>query len=196
MNGQRIGYARVSTTGQDLSLQRGRLASCDKIFEEKASGARGTVRPELEKALNYVRDGDVFVVTKLDRLARSVLELMQITLALQDKKCDLQVLDQELDTSTPTGRLIFHVLAVIGEFERELITERAKEGRERAMAAGVKFGRKPKLSKRRERELLEMLDSVVISKEDLARQFNVSRATIYRLAAKLDNDFVQQVQQC
>jgi DNA invertase Pin-like site-specific DNA recombinase len=196
MNGQRIGYARVSTTGQDLSLQRDRLAGCDKIFEEKASGARGTVRPELEKALNYVRDGDVFVVTKLDRLARSVLELMQITLALQDKKCDLQVLDQELDTSTPTGRLIFHVLAVIGEFERELTTERAKEGRERAMAAGVKFGRKPKLSKRKERELLEMLESVVISKEDLARQFNVSRATIYRLAAKLDNDFVQQVQQC
>ncbi|MCF6266343.1 MAG: hypothetical protein L3J57_07340 [Desulfuromusa sp.] len=86
--------------------------------------------------MNYVRDGDVFVVTKLDRLARSVLELM--------------------------------------EFERELITERAREGRERAMAAGVKFGRKPKLSKRKERELLEMLDSVVISKEDLARQFNVS----------------------
>ncbi len=128
MNGQRIGYARVSTTGQDLSLQRDRLAGCDKIFEEKASGARGTVRPELDKALNYARDGDVFVVTKLDRLARSVLELMQITLTLQEKKCDLQVLDQELDTSTPTGRLIFHVLAVIGEFERELITERAKEG--------------------------------------------------------------------
>jgi len=178
MNGQRVGYARVVTTGQDLSLQRDRLAACDKIFEEKASGARGTVRPELEKALNYVRDGDVFVVTKLDRLARSVLELMQITQALQDKKCDLQVLDQELDTSTPTGRLIFHVLAVIGEFEQELISERAREGRERAMAAGVKFGRKPKLSKRKERELLEMLDSVVISKEELARKFNVSRATI------------------
>ncbi len=195
MNGQRIGYARVSTTGQDLSLQRDRLAGCDKIFEEKASVARGTVRPELDKALNYVRDGDVFVVTKLDRLARSVLELMQITLTLQEKKCDLQVLDQELDTSTPTGRLIFHVLAVIGEFERELITERAKEGQERAMAAGVKFGRKPKLSKRKERELLEMLDSVIISKEDLARQFNVSRATVYRLAAKLDKDFIEQSKQ-
>ena len=105
---------------------------------------------------------------------------MQITLALQDKKCDLQVLDQELDTSTPTGRLIFHVLAVIGEFERELITERAREGRERAMAAGVKFGRKPKLSKRRERELLEMLESVIISKEDLARQFIVMRPIFYQ----------------
>ena len=195
MNGQRIGYARVSTTGQDLSLQRDRLADCDKIFEEKASGARGTVRPVLEEAMNYVREGDFFVVTKLDRLARSVLELMQITQALQDKKCDLQVLDQELDTSTPTGRLIFHVLAVIGEFERELITERAREGRERAMAAGVKFSRKPKLSTRKERELLEMLETVVMSKEDLARQFNVSRATVYRLAANLDRDFIEQVQQ-
>ena len=194
MNGQRVGYARVSTTGQDLSLQRDRLAGCDKIFEEKASGARGTVRPALEEAMNYVRDGDVFVVTKLDRLARSVLELMQITQVLQDKNCDLKVLDQELDTSTPTGRLIFHVLAVIGEFERELITERAREGRERAMAAGVKFGRKPKLSKRKERELLDMLESVVISKEELARQFNVSRATIYRLAAKLDKEFEEQNQ--
>jgi DNA invertase Pin-like site-specific DNA recombinase len=193
-NGQRVGYARVSTTGQDLSLQRDRLTECDKIFEEKASGARGTVRPALEEAMNYVRDGDVFVVTKLDRLARFALELMQITQALQDKQCDLKVLDQELDTSTPTGRLIFHVLAVIGEFERELITERAREGRERAMAAGVKFGRKPKLSKRKERELLDMLDSVDISKEELARQFNVSRATVYRLAAKLDKEFEEQAQ--
>ena len=174
--------------------QPAKISACDKIFEEKVSGGKGVVRPALEEALNYVRDGDVFVVTKLDRLARSVLELMQITQALQDKRCDLQVLDQELDTSTPTGRLIFHVLAVIGEFERELITERAKEGRERAMAAGVKFGRKPKLSKRKERELLEMLESVVISKEELARQFNVSRATVYRLAARLDKDFIEQAQ--
>ncbi len=195
MNGQRVGYARVSTTGQDLSLQRDRLSTCDKIFEEKVSGGKGVVRPALEEALNYVREGDVLVVTKLDRLARSVFELMQITQTLQDKKCDLQVLDQQLDTSTPTGRLIFHVLAVIGEFERELITERAKEGRERAVAAGVKFGRKPKLTKKEERELLEMLDSVVISKEDLAQQFNVSRATVYRLAAKLDKDFEEQDQQ-
>jgi DNA invertase Pin-like site-specific DNA recombinase len=144
--------------------------------------------------MNYVREGDVFVVTKLDRLARSVLELMQIAQALQDNQCDLKVLDQELDTSTPTGRLIFHVLAIIGEFERELITERAREGRERAMAAGVKFGRKPKLSKRKEQELLDMLESVVVSKKELAREFNVSRATVYRLAAKLDKEFEEQVQ--
>lgn len=102
------------------------------------------------------------------------------------------MLDQDLDTSTPTGRLIFHVLAVIGEFERELISDRAREGHERAIAAGVKFGRKPKLSKRKEQELLDLLESVVISKEELAQQVNVSRATVYRLAAMLDREFEEQ----
>ena len=107
MNGQRVGYARVSTTGQDLNLQKDRLADCQKIFEEKASGARGTVRPALEEAMNYVREGDVFVVTKLDRLARSVHDLMQITQTLQDKNCDLQVLDQGqyLRLQSSTARL-------------------------------------------------------------------------------------------
>lgn len=101
--GQRVGYARVSTTAQDLGLQKERLVDCDRIFEEKVSGKRGTTRPALNEALAYVRNGDVFVVTKLDRLARSVHDLMQIT-QLQDKNCDLKVLDQELDTSTPTSK--------------------------------------------------------------------------------------------
>ncbi|SEA34883.1 Resolvase, N terminal domain [Desulfuromusa kysingii] len=104
------------------------------------------------------RNGDVFVVTKLDRLARSVHDLMPITQMLQDKNCDLKVLDPGLDTSTPTGRLIFHVLAVIGEFERELITKRVNEGRMRAMAAGIKFGRKPKLKKLEEVSLSTWTD--------------------------------------
>jgi len=178
--GQKVGYARVSTSAQDLSLQKERLADCDRIFEEKVSGKRGTTRPALNEALAYVRNGDVFVVTKLDRLARSVHDLMQITQTLQDKNCDLQVLDQELDTSTPTGRLIFHVLAVIGEFERELITERVNEGRLRAMAAGVKFGRKPKLSKREEESLSSWIREEVLSHEELAEKFNVSVSTVYR----------------
>jgi len=178
--GQKVGYARVSTNAQDLTLQRERLADCDRIFEEKVSGRKGSPRPALNDALAYVRNGDVFVVTKLDRLARSVYDLMQITQTLQDKNCDLQVLDQELDTSTPTGRLIFHVLAVIGEFERELITERINEGRNRAMAAGVKFGRKPKLTEMEEESLATWIREDVLSKEDLAEKFNVSVSTIYR----------------
>ncbi len=178
--GQKVGYARVSTGGQDLGLQLDRLADCDRVFQEKVSGRRGTVRPALNEALVYVRNGDVFVVTKLDRLARSVHDLMQITQTLQDKNCDLQVLDQELDTSTPTGRLIFHVLAVIGEFERELINERINEGKKRAIAAGVKFGRKPKLTKMEEESLASWIKEDVLSKEDLAEKFNVSVSTIYR----------------
>jgi len=178
--GQRVGYARVSTTAQDLGLQKERLVDCDRIFEEKVSGKRGTTRPALNEALAYVRNGDVFVVTKLDRLARSVHDLMQITQTLQDKNCDLKVLDQELDTSTPTGRLIFHVLAVIGEFERELITERVNEGRMRAMAAGVKFGRKPKLTMLEEVSLSTWIREEALSKEDLAEKFNVSVSTVYR----------------
>ena len=185
--GQKVGYARVSTNAQDLGIQREKLADCDRIFEEKVSGRRGATRPAPQEALAYVRNGDVFVVTKLDRLARSVHDLMQITQTLQDKNCDLQVLDQELDTSTPTGRLIFHVLAVIGEFERELITERINEGRKRAMAAGVKFGRKPKLSKLEEESLDTWIKEEALTKEELAEKFNVSVTTVYRRIAALKN---------
>lgn len=183
--GQKVGYARVSTSGQDLSLQLERLVDCDRVFQEKVSGGKGANRPALKEALVYVRNGDVFVVTKLDRLARSVHDLMKITQTLQDKNCDLQVLDQELDTSTPTGRLIFHVLAVIGEFERELITERINGGRKRAMAAGVKFGRKPKLSKQEEESLASWIKEETLSKEELAEKFNVSVTTVYRRIATL-----------
>jgi DNA invertase Pin-like site-specific DNA recombinase len=184
--GQKVGYARVSTSGQDLSLQLERLVDCDRIFKEKVSGGRGAKRPALNEALAYVRNGDIFVVTKLDRLARSVFDLMQITQTLQDKNCDLQVLDQELDTSTPTGRLIFHVLAVIGEFERELINERIKEGRIRALAAGVKFGRKPKLSKEEDEALVSGIKEGVLSKTELAEMFDVSVTTVYRRITALN----------
>ena len=144
------------------------------------SGGKGANRPALKEALAYVCNGDVFVVTKLDRLDRSVFDLMQITQTLQDKNCDLKVLDQELDTSTPTGRLIFHVLAVIGEFERELINERIKEGRIRAMAAGVKFGRKPKLSAEEDAALVSGIKEGILSKTELAEMFDVSVTTVYR----------------
>ncbi len=112
---------------------------------------------------------------------------MQITQTLQDKNCDLQVLDQELDTSTPTGRLIFHVLAVIGEFERELIAERINEGRKRAMAAGVKFGRKPKLSELEEESLATWIKEEALTKEELAEKFNISVTTIYRRITAMKN---------
>jgi DNA invertase Pin-like site-specific DNA recombinase len=126
--GMRIGYARVSSSGQRLDVQLDRLAGCDRIFPEKASAASAKGRPELQKALDYVRDEDVFLVTKLDRLARSVVDLAGVVQKLEAKKVDFIVMDQGIDTTTMYGRLQFNILAAIGEFERELIKERSMEG--------------------------------------------------------------------
>lgn len=117
-----------------------KAAGCDKIFEEKKSGASRRERAALAQALTFVREGDQLVITRLDRLARSVLDLSQITAEIAAKKVDLIVLDQAIDTCSPTGRLLFHMLGAIGEFERDLIRERAADGIARAKAAGVKFG--------------------------------------------------------
>jgi len=129
--GMRVGYARVSSAGQKLDLQLDQLADCDRIYREKASAASAGNSPELQKALDFVRDEDVFVVTKFDRLARSVVDLAGIVQRLEAKNVDLVVLDQGIDTTTIYGRLQFNILAAIGEFERELIKERSMEGRRR-----------------------------------------------------------------
>jgi DNA invertase Pin-like site-specific DNA recombinase len=119
--GMRVGYARVSTAGQKLDLQLERLADCDRVFHEKVSGKSTRNRPELQNALDFVRDGDVFVVTKLDRLARSVVDLANIIQKFEVKNVDLVVLDQGIDTTSIYGRLQFNILAAIGEFERGII---------------------------------------------------------------------------
>jgi len=184
--GQKIGYARVSTTGQSLDIQEQRLGEwgCHKIFAEKFTARKGYKRDELGRALDYVREGDVFVVTKLDRLARSVADLADIAGRLETKKVDLVVLDQAIDTTTPTGRLLFHVIGAIGEFERDLISERTQEGRVAAKAKGVRFGRKPaieQLGQRKLDTLVREFDKGDITKEDLAARYKISRATLYRL---------------
>lgn len=145
--GMKIGYARVSSAGQRLDVQFDRLADCDRFIHEKASGATTKHRPELQNALDFVRDDDIFVVTKLNRLARSVVDFSVIVQKLERKKVDLVVLDQRINTTTLYGRLQFNILAAIGEFERELIRERSLEGRTKAIARGVKFGAKQKLTK-------------------------------------------------
>ena len=121
--GMKVGYARVSTSGQNLDLQLDRLADCDRIYREKASAGSAKNRPELKNALDFVREEDVFVVTKLDRLARSVVDLSNIVQRLEEKKVDLVVLDQGIDTTNIYGKLQFNILAAIGEFERGLIRE-------------------------------------------------------------------------
>ncbi|MDO3379465.1 recombinase family protein [Geoalkalibacter halelectricus] len=182
--GMRIGYARVSSSGQKLDIQLDRLADCDRIYHEKASAASAKGRPELQKALDFVRDEDVFVVTKLDRLARSVVDLAGIVQKLEGKNVDLVVLDQGIDPTTMYGRLQFNILAAIGEFERELIKERSMEGRIKVIARGVKFGAKPKLTKEKIRALIRDFEAPGCSKTEIAEHYGISRSSVYRLYAE------------
>jgi DNA invertase Pin-like site-specific DNA recombinase len=171
----------VSSAGQKLDVQLDRLADCDRVFHEKASGRSAKGRLELQNALDFVRDKDVFVVTRLDRLARSVVDLAGIVQKLESKNVDLVVLDQGIDTTTMYGRLQFNILAAIGEFERELIRERSMEGRAKAIARGVKFGAKPKLTKAELAELVRDFEAPGCSKVEIAEHYGISRSSVYRL---------------
>ena len=137
--GMRVGYARVSTAGQKSDLQLERLADCDRVFHEKVSGKSTRNRPELQNALDFVRDGDVFVVTKLGRLARSVVDLANIVQKFEVKNVDLVVLDQGIDTTSIYGRLQFNILAAIGEFERGIILGALIRGQNARPGQGCKI---------------------------------------------------------
>ncbi|TIC85218.1 recombinase family protein [Crenobacter intestini] len=178
----KVGYARVSTTGQDLDTQLAKLEGmgCEKVFQEKVSGKTADNRTQLAAMLDFVREGDCVVACKLDRLARSVLDLNTIAKRLQEKGVDLIVLDQNIDTTTPTGRLLFNMLGSIAEFERDLINERTAEGRKAAVAKGVKMGRKPSLTEKKKEEMLTEAESWEGSKGELAKKYGVTRATLYR----------------
>ena len=171
-----IGYARVSTTGQNLDVQISKLQGCDKLFQEKQSGLY--VRPKLRACLEYVREGDVLVVTRLDRLARSTLHLCEIVAELGRKKVDLRVLDQQIDTGTPTGRLLFHILASIAQFETELRAERQMEGIVKAKERGVKFGRKKQLAENQITELRTRRANGETIKS-LMEAYQLSKSAIY-----------------
>lgn len=190
MNGQLIGYARVSSYGQRLDVQLEKLSAvgCTRIYQEKASAKSNSQRPQLEALLSYVREGDVLHITKLDRLARSVADLTNIVKTLETKGCGLVVLDQQIDTTTPTGRLLLHMLAAIGEFERELIQERATEGREKARARGVRFGVQPKLSNEQIKRLRHEFAAATCDRTELARRYGISRASLYRLCNSTSGD--------
>src|SRR5437879_597178 len=176
------GYARVSTRDQDVCLQVGELtaAGCAKVFKEKASGAR-TDRPELAKVIRRLEAGDVLVVTRLDRLARSTRDLLNILDAIGKAGAGFKSLnDAWADTTTPHGRLMLTVLGGLAEFERELIRARTGEGRKRAMANGVRFGRKPKLTRHQIAEALARREAGE-ALTDIGRSYNDSHSTIPRL---------------
>ncbi len=178
------GYARVSTKDQNLASQDARLraAGCTKIYAEKVSGARSD-RPELAKLLKRLDRGDVLIVTQLDRLARSTRDLLNLLDAIGKAGADFKSLsDAWADTTTPHGRLMLTVLGGLAEFERELIIARTGDGRARAKARGVKFGRPTALTPHQRQEAIQRLASGE-AQADVARSFNVSQATISRLAA-------------
>ncbi|MCT7360202.1 recombinase family protein [Thalassolituus pacificus] len=173
-----IGYARVSTTGQSLTAQLEALSSCDKVFQEKVSGSK-TDRPELVAALDYMRDGDEFIVTKLDRLARNTSHLLEIVDKLNAKGITLKILNIGIDTGTPTGKLMLTMIGAIATFEREMMLERQAEGIAQAKAKGLYKGRKP--TARSKASELKALLAAGASKRQAAKELGVSESSIYRL---------------
>lgn len=177
------GYARVSTDGQSLASQEAQLtgAGCVKVFAEKVSGAK-TDRIELAKALKRLDQGDTLIVTRLDRLARSTRDLLNILAAVNEAGATFKSLnDAWADTTTPRGRLMLTVLGGLAEFERHLINARTDDGRKRAKARGVRFGRPSKLTPHQRQEALQRLANGE-TQADVARTYNVDPTTIGRLA--------------
>ena len=177
----KIGYARVSTIDQNLDVQTDALtaAGCSRVFKDRASGKLDR-RPQLDAALDYLRPGDQLVVTKLDRLGRSLRHLLNLMADLERRRIDLQVIDQGLDTSTPAGKLIFAVIGAVAEFERDLISERTRAGLTAARARGRKGGRRPAMTPERAAVAQQMYDSREHTMAVIAKTVGVSRATLYR----------------
>ena len=174
----KVGYARVSSVGQNLSVQLSKLKQCDKIFHETKSGTLHK-RPQLQACLEYVREGDTLVVTRLDRLARSTLHLCQIAEQLQRKQVNLEVIDQNIDTSDATGRLLFNMLSAIAQFETEIRAERQMDGIIKAKERGVRFGRKNKLTRQQITELQHRRQQGTLIKT-LMTDYGLSKASVYR----------------
>jgi len=183
-----VGYGRVSSTGQSLEVQEDKLraAGCTRLFVEKKSGTQAANRPQLQACLSFVREGDVLMVTKLDRMARSVLDLAKIADLLKRKKVALKVLDQQIDTSKPEGRMMFGILSTFAEFENDIRAERQADGIATAKANGVRFGRKTALTEEQRERILVLRNQESFSAAQLADRFHVGIATIYRVLQPLN----------
>ncbi|WPB87762.1 recombinase family protein [Sediminicoccus rosea] len=176
-----VGYARVSTQDQnpDLQLDALRAAGCERVFVEKASGAQRD-RPELSAVLSFIRPGDSLVVWKLDRLARSMKQLIETVEGLEAKGIGFRSLTEAIDTTTAGGRLVFHIFGALAEFERSIIRERTRAGLDAARARGRKGGRPSKLKEEDLRAARALLADASITVEEAAKRLKVSPATLYR----------------
>jgi DNA invertase Pin-like site-specific DNA recombinase len=177
----KIGYARVSSTGQNLDSQIEALekAGCEKIFTEKKSGKETVNRTELNNALEFARSGDIFIVTRLDRCSRSVKDLHIILEQLAKKDVAFQATEQELNTTTASGRLMIGLLSIVSAFETDLRAERQADGIASAKKRGVSFGRVSKMTQEDVMSAIKMQESGMIGRE-IAEKFDVSRNTLLR----------------
>jgi DNA invertase Pin-like site-specific DNA recombinase len=174
-----VGYARVSSTGQDLGVQLDKLKGCDKVFKEKRSGVDAG-RPELKRCLEYLREGDTLLVTKIDRLARSTSDLYRIVSLLAEKGVSFKVVDDpSIDTGSRTGKLVMGILALIAEFENDIRRERQMDGIAKAHDRGVRFGRKPQLVPGVVKRIKGLREGGATVPE-IMRQMQLSKASIYR----------------
>ncbi|MBY0544100.1 MAG: recombinase family protein [Gammaproteobacteria bacterium] len=176
----KVGYARVSTADQHLRMQEDALksAGCQEIFHDIASGAK-TARPGLEDALAYLREGDTIVVWKLDRLGRSIQHLIQTVKELNEKNIGLQSLQENIDTTTSGGKLIFHIFSALAEFERDLIAERTQAGLKAARARGRLGGRPSLLDNRQINRMIEMYDEGKNTVAEICKIYDISRPSFY-----------------
>lgn len=178
-----IGYARTSTLDQKASIEAQERnlvgVGCEKVFTEQVSSVDVANREQLASALDYIRQGDTLVVTKLDRLARSVAHLYSIMETLKTKGADLRILNMGIDTSTPTGKLMLTVLGGIAEFEREIMLERQREGIEKARREGKYKGRKP--TARAKAEDIHKLKAEGLGATEIAKALGIGRASVYRV---------------
>jgi DNA invertase Pin-like site-specific DNA recombinase len=174
-----VGYARVSSAGQSLDIQREQLAAagCERVFEEKKSGRAAANRPALQEALRFVREGDMLVVTRLDRLARSVLDLEQIAEGLRGRGVSLKATEQPVDTSSPTGTAFFQMLGVFAQLENALRRDRQMEGIAKAKAEGRHLGRPSSVPVEAVEERLRAGEKPAA----IARELRIGRASVYRV---------------
>lgn len=185
ITGSLVGYARVSSTDQNLDLQRDALlaAGCSRVFEDKASGAK-TERAGLVAALDYVRAGDTLAVWRLDRLGRSLPHLISTVSDLEDRGVGFRSLQEAIDTTTSGGRLVFQIFGALAEFERNIIRERTQAGLAAARARGRNGGRPPKLSSKKQGMLYRLYDSREHSVADICGMVGISRSGLYKYLAR------------
>lgn len=183
-----IGYARVSTEDQRMDMQVDALiasgVSPDHIFQESVSGTNAK-RPELQSCLKALRSGDTLVIYKLDRLGRSVSELLDLVTGLEKRGVHIHAIRDQIDTKTAVGRVMFHMLAAFAQFERDIISERTKAGMKAAKARGHRGGRKPKMTPAMVKAAISMLEDPTMLMEDVTKTLGVSRSTIQRELKKI-----------